>query len=68
MMVRLHIVGSPIRRSIDLLGVPRTGDVLWADTDPETPSLTKLYVHRAEWFERFDGDEPGVVITCSETP
>lgn len=68
MRVHLIIVGSPIRRYLDLPGVPRTGDILWADTDLNMPSLKKFYVHRAEWFERYDGDDPGVVVTCSETP
>lgn len=69
MRVRLHFLnGSPIRRSLNLPGVPQVGDILWADTDPNQPSLTKLYVHRVEWFERYDGDTPGVVVTCSGAP
>ena len=65
--MKVHvIVGEPpvSRRTLRLSGVPRVGDRLWMDTKP-WPSMGRHVVRKVEWFERFNGENPGVVVTVT---
>jgi hypothetical protein len=53
-------------RTIELPAVPRAGDVVWMDDDPDKPSMTRFFVRRVDWF--VDRPVHDVVLIVSREP